>query len=210
MMDPKTDSETIRNEVEASERTILAASVDEKSSKLLAEPRRLRLIEGISRIMEDVEEKVRREEHDSNIFLVPKATVEVCFFPYGAGLAGYGVHRLFELSRYDNSLLRKKPSRAWNLKMRRKARCFEADMMRKKRVWYAELRRFQRSVETLKQEILEGKHDEKLGTEPARVIYDFVTDRANSCKRNTTASSSESSNIVLPYRPVGSSGSQQG
>lgn len=158
-MDLKADSEKIKDEANALASTILASPLEEKSSKILREELRQRLVEEISQNVRDLDQKIRREEEDIRNFpfLHRGEEVVVYFFLVEPDNGGAG---------YDATHVK-----AWARELT------DARMRLEMDVWYASPRRFLGLVEKLKQEILEGKHDEKLWTNSARVIYDLLNDR---------------------------------
>ena len=158
-VDLKADSEKTKDEANALANTILASPLEEKSSKILREALRQRLVEEISQNVKDLDEKVHREEKKIQDFpgLYGGKEVVVYFFLADPDNGGAG---------YDATLVT-----AWCRELT------EAYMRLETDVWYASPRRFLGLVEKLKQEILEGKHDEKLKTNSARVIYDLLKDR---------------------------------
>jgi hypothetical protein len=152
------DSEKIKDEANASANTILASPLEEKSSKIRNEALRQRLVEEISQIVKDLDEKVHIEEKKIQDFpALYRGEVAIYFFIIDPDTPGAG---------YDATLVATKSRKRVDRHMRR-----EVD------IWYARPRRFLELVEGLKQEILEGKYDEKLRTNSARVIYDVLKDR---------------------------------
>jgi hypothetical protein len=158
-LDLKADSEKTKDEANALASTILASPLEEKSSKILREALRQRLVEEISQIVKDLDEKVHIEEKNIQDFpaLYGGKVVAIYFFIIDPDTPGAG---------YKATLV-----------ARRSRKRVDALRRREGDVWYARPRRFLGLVENLKQEILEGKHDEKLRTNSARVIYDLLKDR---------------------------------
>lgn len=160
-VDLKSDSEKIKDEANASASTILASLglLEEKSSKIVTEALRQRRVEEISKIVKDLNEMVHTEEkriQDCPSLYEGKEVV-VYFFLAEPDDGG---------ARYDATIVG-----TWARELT------EAYMRLQENVWYASPQIFLRLVEDLKQEILEGKHDEKLRTNSARVIYDLLKDR---------------------------------
>jgi hypothetical protein len=154
------DSEKIKDEANALASTILASPVEEKSSKILREALRQRLVEEISKIARDLETKAREEEEWIMNFptVYGEEEVWIYFYPPTRWEKGYDVTR-----------------------MKKKIGPLVAAQMRQKcpsDVWYMRYLSFVKAIEGLKQDILDGKYDERLGTDAAKLIFDALKDKA--------------------------------
>ena len=159
-VDLKADSEKIKDEANALASTILASPLEEKSSKILREALRQRRVEEISKIARDLETKAREEEEWITGFPTTCGGEEVWiyFYPPNTWEPGYAVTR-----------------------MKKEIGPLVAAQMRQKHpsdVWYMRYPPFVKAIEGLKQDILDGKYDERLGTDAAKLIFDALKDKA--------------------------------
>jgi hypothetical protein len=152
-------SEAAKEEAETLAAAISTASVDERSSHTLKLAMRRRMVEEISKITRDLETKAREEEEWITKFPTVYGGEEVWiyFLTVDRGVTGC------------NALLMKKESGP-----------LVAAQMRQKHpseVWYMRYLSFVKAIEGLKQDILDGKYDERLGTDAAKLIFDALKDK---------------------------------
>jgi hypothetical protein len=157
--DLKAESERIKEEAKALATVVSAASLEEKSGKILKVALRRKLVEEICRITRDLNQKTRRKEREIREFpaLNRGKEVSIYFWLAEGGLTGY------------EATLVKTESRAF----------IDSRMKKEMDVWYARPGTFQELIENLNQDILDGKYDEKLTANPARLIYDSLKDRVS-------------------------------
>jgi hypothetical protein len=153
-------SQAAKEEAKTLAATIAPASVDERSSHTLKLAMRRRMVEQISKITQDLETKAREEEEKTTKFpaLDGGKEVWIYFYPKDTGETGYA------------ATLMKKESASF----------VAADMKKKypSKVWYMMHMSFVKAIEGLKQDILDGKYDERLGTDTAKLIFDALKDKA--------------------------------
>jgi hypothetical protein len=158
--DLKADSEKTKDEANALANTILASPLEEKSNKILREALRPRLVEEISKIARDLETKAREEEEWIMNFrtVCGEEEVWIYFYPPEIGETGYATKR-----------------------MKKEIGPLVAAQMRQEypsNVWYMRYLSFVKAIEGLKQDILDGKYDERLGTDTVKLIFDALKDKA--------------------------------
>ena len=151
--DLKAESERIRDEAKALAVIISTAALEERTSAILEVALRRKLVEDISKIAEDIAKLAyEREQEIRNYSINEGKEVWIMFLPAGP-----------EDAHYDAGLMSAKFARE-----------IAAQMDHKHPTHHVRYDSFQRLIENLKQEILEGKHDHALRTKPARAIYDFL------------------------------------
>jgi hypothetical protein len=150
--DLKGKSERIRDEAGGLAAIISDAALDETTSRILNVALRKKLVEDISKIAQDIDQRARRMEQEIRDYSINKGKeVWIRFLPAGAQDAAYdAILMLAEIAPLTAALDEKHAS------------------------WLARYDSFVRLIGNLKQEILEGKHDDKLRTKPARAIYDLL------------------------------------
>jgi hypothetical protein len=160
-------SKAAKEEAETLAATIATASLDEKSNDTLKLAMRRRMVDQISKITQDLETKVHKEEE--NITKFPSIDggkeVWICFFK-DTGETGYGA-----------TLMMKEfgPSVAADM---RKKRFDDNPAIAGVKIWYMRPMSFVEAIEGLKKDILDGEYDEKLGTDTAKLIFDALKDKA--------------------------------
>ena len=153
-------SEAAKEEAETLASTISTASVDERSSHTLKLAMRRRMVEEISKIERDLETKARKEEEWTISFPTIHRGEEVWIYFLTVDRGATGCDAL--LMKKENGPL-------------------VAAQMRQKHpsdVWYMRYLSFVKAIEGLKQDILDGKYDERLGTDTAKLIFDELKDKA--------------------------------
>ena len=153
-------SEAAKEEAETLAATIATASVDERSSHTLKLAMRRRMVEQISKITRDLETKAREEEEKTTKFPAIDGGKEVWiyFFLKKTGETGYAA-----------TLMKKESAPLVAAEMRKKY---------PSQVWYMRHMSFVKAIEGLKKDILDGKYDERLGTDTAKLIFDALKDKA--------------------------------
>jgi hypothetical protein len=151
--DLKAKSERIRDDAKALAAIISTADLEETTSGILNVALRRKLVEDISEIAEDIAQRAYKNEQEIRDYSINAGKeVWIMFLPRGA-----------EDATYDASLMSAKF-----------ARDIVAQMDDKHPTCHVRSDSFQRLIENLKREILEGKHDDKLRAKPARAIYDLL------------------------------------
>ena len=151
----KAESERVRDEAKA-----LAANVSvplqETTSKILKIVLRDKLVEEISKIARDVDRKTRVKEKEVRDFPTTNEGKEI-------DVELYPRHN--ETIGYDVTI------------MGTESRPFVVAEMRQKGVLYERPESFLELIENLKRDVLDGNYDEKLRTDPARLIYHLLNGR---------------------------------
>jgi hypothetical protein len=152
--DPKAKSERIRDEAKALALTISTAALEETTSRILNVALRRKLVEDISKIAESLAQQARKKEQEIREFhsINEGKEVWVTFFPSGAQDATY--YADLTSAKFAREIAAQLDDRHPTCRVRYDS--------------------FQRPIENLKREILEGKHDDKLRAKPARAIYDLL------------------------------------
>jgi hypothetical protein len=153
--DVEAKSVALRDEAKTLAATICAATLDEKSTEILKLAMRRRMVEEILRIVTDLDQQARRK---------------------GEEIRSYSIHEGKEVWTYF-SLGKENVSCGTTIMKAESAPFVAAEMKNKRPIWHARHELFRELIEELKQEILEGKHDEKLTARPERFIYDSLRDR---------------------------------
>jgi hypothetical protein len=161
-------SKAAKEEVENLEATIATASLDEKSNDTLKLGMRRRMVDQISKITHDLETKAHKEEENITKFPSMDGGKEawIYFLAADIGATGYGATLM--IKEFGPSVA--------------------ADMRKKQfdgnpatagvKIWYMRPMSFVEAIEELKKDIIEGKYDEKLGTDTAKLIFDAFKDEA--------------------------------
>lgn len=151
--DLKGKSERIRDEAGGLAAIISAAALEETTSGILNVALRKKLVEDISKIAQDIDQRARRREQEIRDYSINKGKeVWIMFLPAGEQDAEYdAILMLAEIAPLNAAALDEKQAS-----------------------WHVRYDSFVRLIGNLKQEILEGKHDDKLRTKPARAIYDLL------------------------------------
>jgi hypothetical protein len=155
--DLKAKSERIRDEAKALAATISTAALEETTRAILDVALRKKLVEDISKITENLARRAYKKEEEIRDYasLNEGKEVWVRFFPRAA-----------EGADYDAVLL-----------LAKIAQHTAADLDKRSPSVHVRYDSFVTLIEDLKQEILEGKHDDKLRIKPARAIYDLLRSR---------------------------------
>ena len=148
-------SAALRDEARTSAATICAATLDEKSTEILKLALRRRMVEEISRIVQDLDQQSRRKEEEIRSYSIDKGKEVWIYFFLEKENVGYGT----------------------TIMKAESAPFVAAKMKKESPIWHARHGLFLELIEDLKQKILEGKHDEKLTAKPERFIYDSLRDR---------------------------------
>ena len=160
--------EAAREEAETLAATIATASVDERSSYTLKLAMRRRTVEQISKITRHLETKAREEEEKTTRFpsIDGGKKVWIYFFLHDTGETGYAA-----------TLMKKEfgPSVAADM---RKKQFDDNPAIAGVKIWHMRPMSFVEAIEGLKKDILDGKYDERLGTDTARLIFDALKDKA--------------------------------
>ena len=152
--------EAAKEEAETLAATVATASVDERSSHTLKLAMRRRMVEQVSKITRDLETKAREKEEETIRFPTINEGKEVWiyFLTVDRGATGY-----------DAILMKKESGPIVAAQMRQK---HPSD------VWYMSYLSFVKAIEGLKKDILDGKYDERLGKDSAKLIFDALKDQA--------------------------------
>lgn len=155
--DLRSKSEVIRASAEALAAELLAASTDKTAGEILIQALRSRMVEEVSKIAQYLDEEARKKDEEIRDFPYMHRGKEVwtSFFLDDKGNVGY------------NATIMKAES----------APFIAAKMKRQSPIWHTRHELFLELIEDLKQQILDGKHDEKLTMKPARLIYDLLWGR---------------------------------
>jgi hypothetical protein len=160
-------SKAAKEEAETIAATIATASVDEKSSHTLKLAMRRTMVEQISKITQDLETKASKEEENITKFSIDEGKeVWIYFFLKKTGETRYGAARMIKEGG---------PTVAAEM---RKKRFVGNIAIEGAEVWYMRYMSFVKAIEGLKKDILDGKYDERLGTDAARLIFDALKDKA--------------------------------
>lgn len=173
-----TASRQIKDETKAQAALISAASLDEKSGKMLKGILRNRLSEKIGELVKEIEQKIQREEEEIQTYphLYGGKEVWVVFFqaenPGGRKLVGCAA----TMMRSDGG-----PVIAATLEKRDPS------------LRYLRPSRFRDLTRNLTREVLSGRYDEELGTSAVELVYDRIigcpSQRGSGCPRAIYSSS---------------------
>lgn len=153
--DGEAKSVALKDEAKSLAAIICATTLDEKSTEILKLAMRHRMVEETLRIVTDLDQQARRNREE---------------------VRSYSIHKGKEV--YTFFFLEKEDARCGTTIMRPENVPFvDAEMKTKRPIWHARHELFLKLIEDLKQEILEGKHDEKLTAKPERFIFDSLRDR---------------------------------
>jgi hypothetical protein len=166
--DVEAKSVALKEEAKTLADTISAPALDEKSTEILKLSLRRGMVEEISKITRDLETKARKEEEETVRFPALNGGKEVwiCFFLLNTGETGCYA-----------TLMKKESARDVAADMRKKRFVGKTPIAGAK-VWYMRHMSFVKAIEGLKKDILDGKHDEKLSTDTAKLIFDALKDKA--------------------------------
>jgi hypothetical protein len=151
----KAESERIRDEAKALAANV-SAPLEETTRKILIIVLRDKLIEELSKIARDVDQKTRIREKEVRDFPITNEgkEVDVELYPRHNGTIGYDV-----------------------IIMGIQSRPFAVAEMKQKGVLYERPESFLELIENLKRHVLDGNYDEELKTDSARLIYHLLNGR---------------------------------
>lgn len=160
--------EAAKEEAENLAAAMATASVDERSSDTLKLAMRRRMVDQISKITQDLETKARKEEEETTKYPALDGGKEVWIYFYlkETGETGSGA-----------TLMKKEFGQSVAADMREKR--FDGNpAIAGVKIWHMRPMSFAKAIEGLKKDILDGKYDERLGTDTAKLIFDALKDKA--------------------------------
>ena len=155
--DLRSESEVLKTWAKAVEAELSAASTDKIAREILIQALRARMVEDVSKIVQYLDKEARKKDEEIRNYPSTHKGKEVWifFFLDEKGNVGY------------NATIMKAES----------APFIAAKMKRQSSIWHTRHELFLELIEDLKQQILDGRHDEKLRMKPARLIYDLLWGR---------------------------------